>query len=36
MAWRAPMPNLRLASCCSVEVINGGDGLRVPGLASTD
>ena len=35
MAWRAPMPNFRLASCCSVEVMKGGAGLRVPGFAST-
>ncbi len=36
MHCRAPMPNLRLASCCSVEVMNGAAGLRVAGLASTD
>ena len=36
MQARAPMPNLRLASCWSVEVMNGGEGLRVLGLASTD
>ncbi len=35
MVWRAPKPNLRLASCCSVEVMNGAEGLRLAGLAST-
>ena len=29
-------PNLRLASCCDVEVVNGGGGLRLAGLASID
>ena len=28
-------PSLRLASCCMVEVVNGGGGLRRAGLAST-
>ena len=36
MVWRAPKPNLRLASCCNVEVMNGGDGLRLAGFASTN
>jgi hypothetical protein len=26
------MPSLLLASCCSVLVVNGADGLRVPGV----
>ena len=34
--WLAAKPNLRAASCCSVEVVNGGGGLRVNGLVSTD
>ena len=29
------MPYFRLASCCSVEVMNGGQGFRVAGLDST-
>jgi hypothetical protein len=35
MVCRAPKPNLRLASCCRVEVMKGGAGLRVAGFAST-
>ena len=35
MVWRAPKPNLRLASCCSVEVMKGAAGLRVAGFDST-
>src|SRR5690606_3241897 len=27
-------PSLRLASCCSVEVVNGGEGFRLDGLVS--
>ena len=29
-------PSLRLASCCIVEVVNGGGGLRLAGFASTE
>ena len=29
---RAPKPSLRAASCCSVEVVNGGAGLRLRSL----
>jgi len=32
---RAPNPSLRAASCCSVEVVNGGDGERLRSLRST-
>jgi len=35
MVRRAVKPSLRAASCCSVEVVNGGDGLRRFGLRST-
>ena len=35
MVWAGAKPNLRLASCCSVEVVKGGGGLRLAGLAST-
>ena len=31
----AENPNLRLASCCSVEVVNGGAGRCVNGFSST-
>ena len=31
----APKPSLRAASCCSVEVVNGGDGLRLRCFFST-
>ena len=34
MVWAGAKPSLRLASCCSVEVVNGGGGLRLAGLAS--
>ena len=33
--WLAEKPSLRAASCCSVEVVKGGGGLRVSGLVST-
>ena len=36
MVCLAPKPSLRLASCCSVEVMNGGYGLRDAGFASTE
>jgi hypothetical protein len=32
----AAKPSLREASCCSVEVVNGGGGLRLTGFASTE
>src|SRR6185295_8652416 len=35
MVREAEKPNLRAASCCNVEVVNGGGGLRRVGLAST-
>jgi hypothetical protein len=35
MVWAGAKPSLRLASCCRVEVVNGGGGLRLAGLAST-
>src|SRR5215475_14072337 len=35
MVWAGAKPSLRLASCCSVEVVNGAGGLRLAGLAST-
>src|SRR3546814_4518866 len=35
IVWLAEKPSLRAASCCSVEVVNGGGGLRVSGLVST-
>ena len=35
MVWAGAKPSLRLASCCRVEVVNGGGGLRRAGLAST-
>ena len=35
MVCAGAKPSLRLASCCSVEVVNGGGGLRLAGLAST-
>ena len=34
MVWAGAKPSLRLASCCRVEVVNGGGGLRRAGLAS--
>ena len=34
MVWAGAKPSLRLASCCKVEVVNGGGGLRLAGLAS--
>ena len=34
--WLAEKPSLRAASCCSVEVVNGGGGLLANGLVSTD
>ena len=36
MVCAGAKPSLRLASCCSVEVVNGGCGCRLTGLASTD
>ena len=36
MACFALIESLRPASCCTVEVVKGGFGLRVPGLASTE
>ena len=35
MVCAGAKPSLRLASCCKVEVVNGGGGLRLAGLAST-
>src|SRR3546814_14455366 len=35
MVWLAEKPSLRAASCCSVDVVKGGGGLRVSGLVST-
>src|SRR3546814_9688187 len=35
IVWLAEKPSLRAASCCSVEVVNGGGGLRVSVLVST-
>ena len=35
MVWAGAKPSLRLASCCRVEVVNGGGGWRLAGLAST-
>jgi hypothetical protein len=32
----APKPSLREASCCKVEVVKGGKGLRLVSLRSTD
>ena len=32
----AEKPSFRAASCCSVEVVKGGGGLRLTGLASTE
>ena len=34
MVSRAEVPNLRLASCWRVEVVKGGEGLRVVGFSS--
>jgi hypothetical protein len=34
--WLAEKPSLRAASCCSVEVVNGGGGFLANGLVSTD
>ena len=34
MVWAGAKPSLRLASCCRVDVVNGGGGLRRAGLAS--
>ena len=36
IGWLAEKPNLRAASCCRVEVVKGGGGLRTNGLVSTD
>ncbi len=36
MVWLADRPSLRAASCCSVEVVKGGGGLRLNGLVSTE
>src|SRR3546814_16740163 len=36
IVWLAEKPSLRAASCCKVEVVKGGGGLRVGGLVSTD
>ncbi len=35
MVCAGAKPSLRLASCCRVEVVKGGGGLRLAGLAST-
>jgi hypothetical protein len=35
MVRLALKPSLRLASCCRVDVLKGGEGLRLTGLAST-
>ena len=32
---RAPKPSLRAASCCSVDVVNGGAGERLRSFCST-
>ena len=34
--WLAEKPSLRAASCCRVEVVNGGGGFLANGLVSTD
>ena len=34
--WLAEKPSLRAASCCSVEVVNGGGGFFEKGLVSTE
>ena len=34
--WLAEKPSLRAASCCKVDVVKGGGGLRVSGLVSTE
>jgi len=34
--WLAEKPSLRAASCCSVEVVNGGGGFFAKGFVSTD
>ena len=36
MVRRAPKRSLRLASCCSVDVVNGAYGRSVRGVSSTD
>ena len=36
MVWRAEKPSLREASCCSVEVVNGGAGMRRSGFFATE
>src|SRR3954453_1102514 len=36
MVWLAEKPSLRAASCCSVEVVNGGGGFLEKGLVSTE
>src|SRR4029453_7126870 len=36
IVWLAAKPSLRAASCCKVEVVNGGGGLREKGLVSTE
>ena len=36
IVWLAEKPSLRAASCCRVEVVKGGGGLRVSGLVSTE
>ena len=36
MVWLAEKPSLRDASCCSVEVVKGGCGLRATALLSID
>jgi len=35
MVREAEKPSLEEAACCSVEVVNGGAGLRLTGFAST-
>ena len=36
MVCAGAKPSLRLASCCRVEVVKGGGGLRLAGFASTE
>src|SRR5690349_5821696 len=35
MVLETPYPNFRDASCCNVEVVNGGAGERLPGFTCT-
>src|SRR5678815_5642304 len=36
MVWLAEKPSLRAASCCKVDVVNGGGGFFDSGLVSTE